>query len=292
MDPHAAISLALAFLCSTPLVAGLEVYLTELTIYDTHDLVVKPDVYFKCKDDRRIQMLTDVKEADKKYTWGERDMVVTSLEAGGCKTCGFYEKDYVLFDEDDTFGEFSLCTSDFLRSGGHMQLLEEGQFLSLFRCDECVSPPPPPLMPPSPPLMPPPPPPSPPAPMSSPPPEVPSAGMWRFVSTGWAHKAPAHDGPDFSWAILESAVYASESCAGEPIAVDSVEYTKCCGKGPWAPMEAESDGLSSEGGAPIPTSPHSIHVCFQTGTDNRLESRKGTGKARYVSRPLLLSDRL
>mmetsp|Transcript_6597 Transcript_6597/g.11911 ORF Transcript_6597/g.11911 Transcript_6597/m.11911 type:complete len:84 (-) Transcript_6597:226-477(-) len=63
MDPHAAISLALAFLCSTPLVAGLEVYLTELTIYDTHDLVVKPDVYFKCKDDRRIQMLTDVKEA-------------------------------------------------------------------------------------------------------------------------------------------------------------------------------------------------------------------------------------
>jgi hypothetical protein len=58
-------------------------------------------------------------------------MVVTSLEAGGCKTCGFYEKDYVLLDEVMLvvlFGVASLSLS-FIRA--EVGLFSEGCRLNL-----------------------------------------------------------------------------------------------------------------------------------------------------------------
>eukprot|EP00873_Tetraselmis_striata_P015727 jgi/Tetstr1/435991/TSEL_024872.t1 len=230
--------LAITLAAVSRLTLGLEVHLTELTIYDTHDVFTKPDIYFKCEGDTGIQLLPDVKDKDHKYSWQASGTLVTSLAPGGCKNCGFYEQDRLPLDEDDTLGEFQLCAHQFAESNGQAQLLEEGQFLAMFRCAGCVSPPPPPAWPS-------PPPPAPPPPMLVPLADVPSADLWRFVSTGWVHRGTA-GAPDFTWAVLRASVYANDLCTGEPLGIDKVEYLKCCGEGAWAPVEADSDGMSSE----------------------------------------------
>mmetsp|Transcript_37453 Transcript_37453/g.105755 ORF Transcript_37453/g.105755 Transcript_37453/m.105755 type:complete len:596 (+) Transcript_37453:169-1956(+) len=227
---------------------GAEVLLTALTIYDTHDRFVSPEVYLRCHGDRQEHMLDDVKEADKRYTW-QPGMLLLTLEDGKCADCGLYEKDHLPGDKDDIFGEFRLCPTDFRgEEAGQMNVFRPGEFLATFECSGCVAPPPPPSPPPP----------------SAPPAPAPAAtteprtvfepspsSRWRFVSSEWAG-----DGSTI-WEVVIGRVFASEDCNGEPLPVEEVEYIKCCGGGPWRSQvqtdssEEVGDGSSQdpEGGA-------------------------------------------
>lgn len=113
------------------------VTLDSIEIYNTHELLKKPTVYFKCKGDQNKTVLPDVKEKKVLYKFnGEESwQPLTKIEGKKCKRCGLYEED--TFKSDDTFEEWELCPSDFDGPDGKYHRIKEKEFNATFSCSKC-----------------------------------------------------------------------------------------------------------------------------------------------------------
>ncbi|KHG03498.1 valine--trna ligase [Gossypium arboreum] len=119
------------------LISSAVVRLDSIEIYNTHDWITKPTVYFVCKGEN-MTVLPDVTKANTVYTFkGEESwQPLTELESKKCKRCGFYEED--TFKSDDVFDEWEFCASDFKANGKYI-LFKEKELNVTFTCEECAS---------------------------------------------------------------------------------------------------------------------------------------------------------
>ncbi|KAB2098326.1 hypothetical protein ES319_A01G230800v1 [Gossypium barbadense] len=119
------------------LISSAVVRLDSIEIYNTHDWITKPTVYFVCKGEN-MTVLPDVTKANTVYTFkGEESwQPLTELKSKKCKRCGFYEED--TFKSDDVFDEWEFCASDFKANGKYI-LFKEKELNVTFTCEECAS---------------------------------------------------------------------------------------------------------------------------------------------------------
>ncbi|TYG84601.1 hypothetical protein ES288_D01G262300v1 [Gossypium darwinii] len=125
------------FSCFSGLISSAVVRLDSIEIYNTHEWITEPTVYFVCKGEN-MTVLPDVTKADTVYTFkGEESwQPLTELKSKKCKRCGFYEKDK--FKSDDVFDEWEFCASDFKANGKYI-LFKEKELNVTFNCEECTS---------------------------------------------------------------------------------------------------------------------------------------------------------
>ncbi|XP_052881167.1 uncharacterized protein LOC108462048 isoform X2 [Gossypium arboreum] len=119
------------------LISSAVVRLDSIEIYNTHDWITKPTVYFVCKGEN-MTVLPDLTKANTVYTFkGEESwQPLTELKSKKCKRCGFYEED--TFKSDDVFDEWEFCASDFKANGKYI-LFKEKELNVTFTCEECAS---------------------------------------------------------------------------------------------------------------------------------------------------------
>eukprot|EP00250_Pteridium_aquilinum_P013987 c21707_g1_i1 orf=595-1278(-) len=116
---------------------GGNVTLESLTIFQTHEWIGKPSIYFKCQGEKNVY-LPDVVIKDHQYNFiGEESwQPLTSLEGFKCKRCGLYEEDQ--FKHDDIFDEWELCPINFSSEPeGHYNHLKDKEFNITFVCSHC-----------------------------------------------------------------------------------------------------------------------------------------------------------
>lgn len=138
-------------LCAADPAKGLQVFLTNLTVFTKHRLNFEGDlrVYFQCQGHDRIN-LPDVTVEGHPYTWPKEDQLLTTITRGTCKQCGFYEDRLIPFVRDDAIGaEFPLCETDFNSEDSEDNMVRwfaDTQFDAVLFCGDCKlpSPPPPP----------------------------------------------------------------------------------------------------------------------------------------------------
>ncbi|XVF08007.1 hypothetical protein REPUB_Repub06bG0188100 [Reevesia pubescens] len=126
------------FFCFFPgLISSAVVTLDSIEIFNPHELLIEPTVYFVCKGENRT-VLPDVTKSDVVYTFkGEESwQPLTELESKKCKRCGFYEEDTI--KSDDVFYEWEFCASDFKDPDGKYMLFKEKELNVTFRCPECI----------------------------------------------------------------------------------------------------------------------------------------------------------
>ncbi|TYH89498.1 hypothetical protein ES332_D01G265200v1 [Gossypium tomentosum] len=153
------------FSCFSGLISSAVVRLDSIEIYNTHEWITEPTVYFVCKGEN-MTVLPDVTKADTVYTfkgeeswqkgqnailllvqgppWDfyryieiqETNEPLIELKSKKCKRCGFYEKD--TFKSDDVFDEWEFCASDFKANGKYI-LFKEKELNVTFNCEECTS---------------------------------------------------------------------------------------------------------------------------------------------------------
>eukprot|EP00243_Klebsormidium_subtile_P003140 TRINITY_DN16306_c0_g1_i1.p1 TRINITY_DN16306_c0_g1~~TRINITY_DN16306_c0_g1_i1.p1 ORF type:complete len:283 (+),score=39.16 TRINITY_DN16306_c0_g1_i1:115-963(+) len=116
-----------------------DVYLRNMTIFQTHEWFGAPRVYFRCTDNETKVFLPDVTSPGQQYTFSNYEswQPLTTLPALKCKRCGFYEADTI--KSDDVFGEWELCPLDFTADGSLSKLVE-GEFMASFYCKDCAEP--------------------------------------------------------------------------------------------------------------------------------------------------------
>ncbi|XVF76553.1 hypothetical protein PTKIN_Ptkin13bG0274900 [Pterospermum kingtungense] len=126
------------FSCFSGLISSAVVTLDSIEIFKTHELIIKPTVYFVCKGENKT-FLPDVTKKGVVYSFkGEESwQPLTELESKKCKRCGFYEED--TFKSDDVFDEWEFCASDFKAPEGKYFLFEEKELNVTFSCPECKS---------------------------------------------------------------------------------------------------------------------------------------------------------
>lgn len=114
-----------------------DVYLRNMTIFQTHEWFGAPRVYFRCTDNETKVYLPDVTFPGQHYAFTSYEswQPLTTLPALKCKRCGFYEADTI--KSDDVFGEWELCPLDF-SSNGSLSKLVEGEFMASFYCRDCA----------------------------------------------------------------------------------------------------------------------------------------------------------
>ncbi|XVE76285.1 hypothetical protein DITRI_Ditri12bG0159800 [Diplodiscus trichospermus] len=128
------------FGCFTGLISSAVVTLHSIEIFNTHELIGKPTVYFVCKGEKENRTeLPDVTKTGIVYSFkGEESwQPLIELESKKCKRCGFYEKDTI--KSDDVFHEWEFCASDFKTPDGKYVLFKEKELNVTFRCPECTS---------------------------------------------------------------------------------------------------------------------------------------------------------
>ncbi|GMI81016.1 hypothetical protein like AT3G53490 [Hibiscus trionum] len=119
------------------LISSAEVRLDSIEIFNKHEWILNPTVYFACKGEN-MTILPDVTKKDVVYSFkGEESwQPLTELKSKKCKRCGFYEKD--TFKSDDVFNEWEFCASDFNASGKYV-LFKEKELNVTFDCQDCKS---------------------------------------------------------------------------------------------------------------------------------------------------------
>ncbi|XP_022742940.1 uncharacterized protein LOC111294046 isoform X2 [Durio zibethinus] len=122
----------------TGLISSAVVTLDSIEIFNTHEWIAKPTVYFVCKGENGT-VLPDVTEKGVVYSFkGEESwQPLTELESKKCKRCGFYEKDTI--KSDDVYDEWEFCASDFKAPDGKYILFKEKELNVTFSCPECTS---------------------------------------------------------------------------------------------------------------------------------------------------------
>ncbi|XWS66970.1 hypothetical protein CRYUN_Cryun05aG0246000 [Craigia yunnanensis] len=120
------------------LISSAIVTLDSIEIFNTHEWIAKPTVYFVCKGENRT-VLPDVTKTGVVYSFkGEESwQPLTELESKKCKRCGFYEKD--TFKSDDVYDEWEFCASEFKAPDGKYILFKEKELNVTFRCPKCTS---------------------------------------------------------------------------------------------------------------------------------------------------------
>ncbi|XWS55744.1 hypothetical protein CRYUN_Cryun09bG0026800 [Craigia yunnanensis] len=126
------------FSCFPGLISSAVVTLDSIEIFNTHEWIAKPTVYFVCKGENTT-VLPDVTKTGVVYSFkGEESwQPLTELESKKCKRCGFYEKD--TFKSDDVYDEWEFCASDFKAPDGKYILFKEKELNVTFHCPECTS---------------------------------------------------------------------------------------------------------------------------------------------------------
>ncbi|XP_022767457.1 uncharacterized protein LOC111311897 isoform X1 [Durio zibethinus] len=126
------------FSCFSGLISSAVVTLDSIEIFNKHEWILNPTVYFVCKGENRT-VLPDVTKTGFVYSFkGEESwQPLTKLESKKCKRCGFYEKDTI--KSDDVYDEWEFCASDFKASDGKYILFKEKELNVTFRCPECTT---------------------------------------------------------------------------------------------------------------------------------------------------------
>ncbi|XVE96789.1 hypothetical protein REPUB_Repub02eG0253300 [Reevesia pubescens] len=120
------------------LISSAVVTLDSIEIFNPHEWIAKPTIYFVCKGENKT-VLPDVTKTGVVYSFkGEESwQPLTELESMKCKRCGFYEKDTI--KSDDVYDEWEFCASDFKAPDGKYVLFKEKELNVTFRCPECIS---------------------------------------------------------------------------------------------------------------------------------------------------------
>ncbi|CAM6104820.1 unnamed protein product [Calypogeia fissa] len=113
------------------------VTMESLTIYNTHEWIMKPTVYFRCQHESKVY-LPDVVEKNQDYAFMGQEswQPLTTLHGEKCKRCGLYEEDTI--KSDDIFYEGELCPKDFTASPeGRFVLFKEKEINATLLCLDC-----------------------------------------------------------------------------------------------------------------------------------------------------------
>jgi len=136
-------ALVILVLFATPFVAKCaNVYLRELTIYQTHETSIPffsnpPEVYLSCEDGLDSIDLSSVRKTKELYVFETDAQYMTVLGDDGCVKCRLKEEDPVISDQ--TFGTWTMCFEDF-ETTGNMTVEVQNQFTALFLCPDCQIP--------------------------------------------------------------------------------------------------------------------------------------------------------
>lgn len=124
------------FSCFSGFISSAVVTLDSIEIFNKHEWITEPTVYFVCKGENKTG-LQDVTKTGVVYSFkGEESwQPLTELESKKCKRCGFYEEDTI--KADDVFDEWEFCASDFKE--GKYVLYKEKELNVTFSCPECKS---------------------------------------------------------------------------------------------------------------------------------------------------------
>ncbi|XP_050382687.1 uncharacterized protein LOC126799515 [Argentina anserina] len=123
--------------CFPGCILSATVTLDSIEIYNTHELLKQPTVYFKCQHDQNKTVLPDVKDKKVLYKFNGQEswQPLTELNDKKCKRCGFYEEDAI--KSDDVFEEWELCPSDFGGHDGKFRRVTKDEFNATFLCPKC-----------------------------------------------------------------------------------------------------------------------------------------------------------
>lgn len=136
-------ALVILFLFATPFVAKCQnVYLRELTIYQTHETSIPfitnyPEVYLSCEDGLDSIRLSRVRRTKELYVFETGAQPTTVLGSDLCVKCRLKEEDPVISDQ--TFGTWTMCFEDFEATGSNTVEVQN-EFTALFLCPGCQTP--------------------------------------------------------------------------------------------------------------------------------------------------------
>eukprot|EP00243_Klebsormidium_subtile_P004524 TRINITY_DN18544_c0_g1_i1.p1 TRINITY_DN18544_c0_g1~~TRINITY_DN18544_c0_g1_i1.p1 ORF type:complete len:267 (+),score=64.74 TRINITY_DN18544_c0_g1_i1:128-928(+) len=113
-----------------------DVILLNMTIFQTHQLLGDPTVYFQCEDNDTQIYLPDIFDDNQLFSFNghESFQPLTTLPTDQCKRCGFYDERWLI--PDATFAEWELCPLDFA-ANGTLEKYVRYEFDAIFYCQEC-----------------------------------------------------------------------------------------------------------------------------------------------------------